>query len=138
MIVYNRTRRQFVASQLKIAKNVWQRFRGLLGSRELEEGEGFLIPSCKGIHTFAMAFSIDVLYLDGNYQVLAALKDFRPNLTGPVFWKAKAVLELPVGAIEKSHTQVGDFLILEETPSDCFPEPVPLNPYALPLPRASF
>ena len=135
MIAYNKTRNRFVANELQVAKNAWQRFRGLLGSRGLKEGEGFLIPACKGIHTFGMRFSIDVLYFDDQGRVLEALKGCRPNLAGPVNWKSKAVLELPEGAIEKSHTEIGDVLVLEDEPTNFLPDPVPS---ALPLPVVSF
>ncbi len=127
MIVYNTSKNSFVAKNLRIAKNMWERFRGLIGSSPLEEGEGFLIPSCQGIHTFGMSYSIDVLYLDGEERVMRILNSYRPNLLGPVIWKAKSVLELPAGAIERSNTKVGDILFLDEIPSDLLNKPIPIS-----------
>ncbi len=127
MIAYNVTQNRVVAEDLKIAKNVWERFRGLLGSSELKEGEGFLIPSCKGIHTFGMTYPIDVLYLDQESRVLALLENYRPNLAGPVIWSTQSVLELPKGTIERSNTRLGDFLLLENGPSNFLMKPIPIE-----------
>ena len=127
MIVYNSTRNTFIANDLKVAKNMWERLRGLIGSKELKEGEGFLLPSCQGIHTFFMSYSIDVLYLDQDHKVIHMLKNYRPNLTGPVIWKAKSILELPRRAIGRSRTKVGDILFFEKTPSDDSIEVIPIE-----------
>ena len=132
MIAYNVSKNSFVAGDLKVAKNMWERFRGLIGSSPLEEGEGFLIPSCQGIHTFGMKFSIDVLYLDGEDRVIRLLKNYRSNLIGPVNWKAKSVLELPTGAIDRSNTELGDILLFEEIPSDFLTKPIKIK---LPMPN---
>lgn len=116
MIAYNVTRNSFVSGNVRVAQNMWQRFRGLLWSDGLKENEGFLIPSCKGIHTFGMTYSIDALYLNEEGRIINLLSGCKPNLAGPVNWKTKSVLELVTGTIERSHTKLGDILIFEENP----------------------
>ena len=138
MIVYNASKNTLVVENLKIAKNIWERFRGLLGLKRLEEGEGFLIPSCQGIHTFGMTYPIDVLYLDKEDRVIKLLKSCRPNLIGPVIWKTKSVLELPQGAIEQSCTDFGDILYFENVPSDLLPQSISIPDSASFFKRSPF
>lgn len=62
-----------------------------------------------------MAFDLDVLFLDKRGKVLAATRSLSP-------WKwaatrgAEYVLEVPVGTIETSGTQVGDELTWQDQP----------------------
>ena len=47
----------------KVADTVASRLRGLLGKRELAEGEGLWLTPCRSVHTFFLSFPIDVLDL---------------------------------------------------------------------------
>lgn len=111
-MVLNVTRNTLVARELKVARNFFERVRGLIGSKPLCGGEGFLIPYCRGIHTFGMSYAIDVLYLDDEGKIVAAFEGLDPNRFGAVNLKTRSVLELPVGAIKRSKSQVGDLLNL--------------------------
>jgi len=55
-----------------------------------------------------MRFAIDVVVLDGGWNVIAIRRDMRPFRMTRVFWKAAAVLELPSGIVDSSRTLVGD------------------------------
>jgi len=81
-----------------------------MGRSSLEEGEGLLIEPCNWIHTFGMAFSIDVLYLDDEGKVAYASYSLRPNRLGPFVRRAHSVVELPAGTIIHSGTNIGDRL----------------------------
>ena len=81
-----------------------------MGRSSLEEGEGLLIEPCTWIHTFGMAFPIDVIYLDGEGAVIHSCHSLRPNRLGPFVRRAHSVLELPAGTIVGSGTKVGDQL----------------------------
>src|SRR5215471_10270171 len=111
--VVNSTRGTVVGEHITIADTVWARFIGLLGASSLPPEYGLLLHPSQGIHTLGMKFSIDVVFLDRNMRVLnlrRALKPFR--MTGLNFGAA-SVLELPVGAIAKSLTEVDDQLEME-------------------------
>jgi len=55
-------------------------------------------------------FPIDAVWLDANRRVLALSLTVQP-LLGMAFCRgADSVLELPVGAVATSHTEVGDRL----------------------------
>lgn len=81
-----------------------------MGRSSLEEGEGLLIEPCTWIHTFGMAFPVDVLYLDDEGEVAYACCSLHPNRLGPFVGRAHSVLELPAGTIVRSGTNIGDRL----------------------------
>jgi len=57
-----------------------------------------------------MMFPIDVLVLDSQWNVLALRRRMRQFRITRIFWKAAAVLELPVGTLDSTLTSVGDTL----------------------------
>jgi len=63
---FNRTRTTYLATDLLIARTHWSRFRGLMAtnSSHFSRGQGLWINPSHGIHTFAMRFPIDAVYLD--------------------------------------------------------------------------
>ena len=112
LIVENQERDQVIVSNGKVADNFWIRFKGLIGSPSLEEGEGLLIVPSSSIHTHFMSFTIDVLYIDKTQQVVAMDENMKPWRMGRMHRGVRCVLELPEGAIEATQTQVGDQLII--------------------------
>lgn len=106
----NLTRGCILANRVRKARRFWERAKGLMGRSSLEEGEGLLIEPCAWIHTFGMAFLIDVLYLDDEGEVAHACCSLRPNRLGPLIRRAHSVLELPAGTIVRSGTKIGDRL----------------------------
>lgn len=113
MRVYNRTRSTSLISRGRLADTFWTRLKGLLGSAPLESGEGLILVGEKSIHTLFMGFPIDVVYVNKDYQVIRTSSDMVPYRLGPFVTHCAYILELPVGTIEKSSTQVGDFLTFE-------------------------
>lgn len=114
MKITNRTRRTLLGSQVRMADSWLGRLRGFLGRREPRQGEGILLLPCNAIHTFGMAFDLDVLFLDGEGKVLELRRSIPPwRITGRVPG-GRYVLEVPTGTIDASGTQVGDELTWHE------------------------
>jgi uncharacterized membrane protein (UPF0127 family) len=113
MRVHNRTRSTPLIIRGRLADTFWTRLKGLLGSSPLESGEGLILVGEKSIHTLFMGFSIDVVYVNKDYEVIRTTSNMVPYRLGPYVTQSAYVLELPVGTIEKSSTQVGDFLTFE-------------------------
>ena len=96
-------------ARVSVAGNPWTRFRGLMGRRELGEGEGLLLRGSGSVHTCFMRFPIDVVFLDRDMTVVGIAPGLRP-------WRAagrrraKTVLELAAGEAERRGIQVGDRL----------------------------
>ncbi len=107
---FNRTRQAYLATQVTLAATHWSRFRGLMCSSaaEFRPGDGLWIVPCRGVHTFAMNFPIDVLYLDGRKRVVHLEENLRPWRVAKVSLRAVSVLELPEDTLRSSRTAVGD------------------------------
>ena len=109
--VTNRTRNTVLATHLAVANSGEARRKGLLGKTQMNCGEGLWIIPCECIHTFFMRFPIDVIYVDRKLRVKKLTPDLVPwRLSGCLM--AHSVLELPVGTINASCTELGDKLEL--------------------------
>ena len=110
MVAVNRTRGLRLASSVRVARTHWTRLRGLIGTSpsEFQPGSALWIVPCRGVHTFAMRFPLDLLYLDSRGCVVGVFENIRPWRVAPMRMKAASVLELPSGAIAHSATQSGD------------------------------
>ena len=91
-----------------------------MGRPSLAEGTGLWLPDSNGIHMMFMRFAIDAVFLGSPtteeplvrpvvsvHRGLRAWTGLVPFVRG-----ARGVLELPVGTIEASGTQVGDLVRL--------------------------
>src|SRR5260370_16085271 len=93
-----------------IAHPHWSRFRGLMAtnSSRFSRGQGLWINPSHGIHTFAMRFPIDAVYLDRERIVIHIEEDLKPSRLAAVRVLAASVLELPTGTVRESLTVVRD------------------------------
>lgn len=108
--IVNRTRGTLLAQRGEVADNWWRRLRGYLGRDRPIQGDGMLLVPCNAIHTYGMAFDLDVIFLDAKGQVLRILPEMKPWTRSVRVPDARYVLEVPVGTIETSGTNVGDEL----------------------------
>lgn len=107
---FNRTRHAYLATHLTIAGTHWSRFRGLMctDAESFGEGNGLWIVPCRGVHTFAMNFPIDVIYLDAKKFVVHLEENLKPWRMARISLKATSVIELPGKSLRSSGTMVGD------------------------------
>jgi uncharacterized protein len=116
-VVRNLTRGTVLAEVAEVADTSAKRRRGLLGRDGLAKGEGLLISPCEGIHTFAMRFAIDVVFLNARKQVVK----LRPEMGArriAFCLRAAAVLELPAGTLAATGTAPGDQLEIAKLPAE--------------------
>jgi uncharacterized membrane protein (UPF0127 family) len=114
MQVFNQSRNLPLVSQGRVANTFWLRLRGLLGATSLQQGEGLILVGEKSIHTLFMKFPIDVLYVDKNYKVIRTDINMIPYRLGPLVLQSAYVVEMPVGTIVNTATEVGDQLKFED------------------------
>lgn len=117
---FNRTRQSQIAARLTVAATHWSRFLGLMG-REVSafrSGDGLWIVPCRGVHTFAMNFSIDVIYLNAAKVVVHVEENLRPWRLGRVHLRAHSVLELPVNTVRATGTTIGDEIEIVPNPRE--------------------
>jgi len=77
-------------------------------SADFGGGQGLWIVPSRGVHTFAMRFPIDVIYLDGRKVIVHLEKQLKPWRMAPVRMSAASVIELPEHTLENTGTAVGD------------------------------
>ena len=102
-----------LAERADIADTSAKRRTGLLKHTGLAPGEGLWIAPCEGVHTFAMKFTIDVVFLNRKRKILK----IRPNMVRrriALCLRAHSVMELPAGTLEQTGTVRGDQLEFEE------------------------
>ena len=109
MRLFNESRGILLADKLMIADTFWKRLRGLLGTREWPEGNAFLLRPCNSVHMFGMKYCLDVLFLDRQNIVLAAVESLAPGRL-KLCRGAKCVVELPDGTVRRTGTRCGDQL----------------------------
>jgi len=109
---FNQTRQVFLATHLNIADTHWTRLCGLLGVAEGDfgNGRGLWIRPCRGVHTLAMRFPIDVIYLDRAGTVVHLEHNLHPWRFSPIRMQAASVLELPSHTVARTETAVGDHI----------------------------
>ncbi len=99
--------------QGRLADNFWLRLRGLLGRQSLAADEGLILVGVKSVHSLFMRFPIDVVYVDKNYRVIHLDENLVPYRIGGYHRHAAYVIELPIGTITQTQTQIGDQLQFE-------------------------
>ncbi|HXX27557.1 MAG TPA: DUF192 domain-containing protein [Terriglobales bacterium] len=107
---FNRTRHAYLATRVSVAGTHWSRFRGLMCTEDSEfrAGDGLWIVPCRGVHTLAMRFPIDVVYLNSNRLVVHMEYNLKPWRLGRIRFEAASVLELPPETLGPSGTAIGD------------------------------
>jgi uncharacterized membrane protein (UPF0127 family) len=107
---FNRTRNAYLATRLSMAGTHWSRLRGLMGkdAASFPPGDGLWIIPSRGVHTLAMRFPIDVLYLDSDKHVVHVEENLKPWRVAKVSLQTVSVLELPGNTLKSSGTAVGD------------------------------
>lgn len=115
MKAVNLSRYALLGERVVPARTLKDRIRGLLGTRELPKGAGLWIQPCRSIHSFGMRYEFDAVFLDRAGRVIGACRRFRKNRFSPIFWRARGVLELPAGTIDRTATQLGDEVEFQST-----------------------
>jgi uncharacterized membrane protein (UPF0127 family) len=111
--ITNLTRNTMLGDSIDVADSSAKRRTGLLKHSGLGAGEGLWIVPCESVHTFFMKFPIDLVYLGKDRKVRKVRHAVKPWRMSACL-SAHSILELPAGAAEKTGTQAGDQLQVEE------------------------
>jgi uncharacterized protein len=113
LIARNTSRGTVVADRVGVAMTRAERAVGLLSRTGLEPGEGLWIVPSRGVHTWGMRFTIDVVALDEEGIVIDCVSNLKP-------WRVRlprrgtaGVLELPAGRVAESGTAIGHRILFE-------------------------
>jgi uncharacterized membrane protein (UPF0127 family) len=110
--IMNLTRGTTIAERAELARTFAARGQGLMGRASFTLGEGLVIDPEWSIHMFFMRFPIDVLFVSRENLVVGLRRALPPwaPFAGVAPWRGRYVVELPVGAIDASHTELGDLI----------------------------
>jgi hypothetical protein len=113
LIARNTNRGIVVADRVGVAITRAERAVGLLARTGLEPGEALWIVPSRGVHTWGMRFTIDVVALDEEGIVIDCVSNLKP-------WRVRlprrgtaGVLELPAGRVAESGTTIGHRILFE-------------------------
>lgn len=113
LVARNASLNTVIASRVGVAATRTARAVGLLSRNGLEPGEALWIVPSRGVHTWGMRFTIDVLALDEAGMVIDCVSNLRPwRLRLPRKGTA-GVLELPAGTLAQTGTALGHHVLLE-------------------------
>ncbi len=100
-----------VATTVEVASTREERRRGLLGRDGLDPGSALVLTPCAAIHTAFMRFPIDAVFLGRDGRVVRIVRGLQPWRIA-VSLRARAVVELAAGVLERHPVEVGDRLYL--------------------------
>ena len=98
-----------LANNVVVAENFLDRLRGLMFIKRMSNFDGMLIMNCPSIHTFFMYFSIDVIFLNKDNQILKIYRKIKPWRMTKYIIKAQKALEFNGGFVPPS-IQEGQYL----------------------------
>lgn len=101
-----------LASEARMARSFWARFRGLMWTDSLPAGQGLVIVPCNSVHCIGMRYAIDVAFLAKDGTIVKMIPEMAPGKLSPIVKGARAVLELPAGTLAATGTVEGDRLEL--------------------------
>jgi uncharacterized membrane protein (UPF0127 family) len=108
----NQSNGKELAAHVKVADTFFSRFKGLMLTQSLPTGHSLYIKPCPSIHTFFMNYSIDVLYINENNEIVGTDEQLQPAKLGKRCKGAYSVFELPEGTVRNTGTKVGHFITL--------------------------
>jgi uncharacterized protein len=109
--VENPARDSTLGTRVAIADTWWLRLRGVLARAAIRPGEGLMLTPCRAVHTYGVAYPIDVAFIDPRGVVVSTYSSLAPGTRTAWHGAAMSALELPPGTLELSGTQNGDTIV---------------------------
>jgi uncharacterized membrane protein (UPF0127 family) len=100
-----------VAHQVAMATSFLDRFRGLLGHKQLDDEAGLLLRPGGNVHTFGMRFALDLVFLDAQMRISKIARGVPPWRISLSPRHTSCVLELTSGRATTAGLHVGMRLI---------------------------
>ena len=104
---------EVVLCRAYLANGFFTRLRGLTGRTLDDHIGGLLLVPCNQVHTFNMAYPIDIVYLAKDGTVVQIDAQIPPSKILKTVKKSHSILELRSGAAEQLGIRPGDRLSLQ-------------------------
>ncbi|MFC3041559.1 DUF192 domain-containing protein [Virgibacillus xinjiangensis] len=108
----NKETGEIIAREVRVADRFWSRLKGLMFTKNMQESTGLHITPCASIHTFFMNYSIDILYLNREKEIVGIEENLEKGKIGKRFKQVRSVIELPAGTIKNTSTAIGQTVAL--------------------------
>lgn len=99
---------KIISEDVALADNAWLRLSGYM-FRMKPHVPGILFDPCQAIQTTFMFFSLDLVFLTKENQVVKIIRNIKPWRHTWFYFKARKTLELPAGKLP-SDLKEGDSL----------------------------
>jgi uncharacterized protein len=90
---------RIVAHDVRWARTLAERSKGLIGSPPLTTGEALIIEPGTQVHTFRMSYPIDVVFAGRDWKVRHVVRSMRPRRMSKFVFGSRFVIELASGAL---------------------------------------
>ena len=110
-MIHNLTKKTVIARKAFVAMTFPDRARGLI-ARDFQNFDAMVFNNCSAVHTMFMSMNIDVLFVDRDNKICGLRSNLGPWIPFVRAAGAVSVIEIPVGAIERSNTEKGDVIDL--------------------------
>ncbi len=104
---------QRLLNNVMCTSNPAERMRGLLGKPPLEKDQALLITACSSVHTFGMAYPLDLAFLNKDWQIKRIVKSLKPWRMAWSF-TSNMVLEMSPGTIDRLNLDTNTRLLWEQ------------------------
>ena len=111
MPLLNERTQRVLATTVEVASTRRSRRAGLLGRSRLDFASALVLDPCWMIHTAFMRFPIDVVFVGRDNRVVDVAHAVKPWRAAASL-RARRVIELPAGTLERLGVEVGDPLRL--------------------------
>lgn len=112
-MIKNITKDKIIASSFEDCRTWWQQTRGLMFRKEIIPLVfTFGKPKRIALHSYFVKEPIDLVFLNDAWEVVELVSEWTPRNTFKSEREAMFLMELPMGTIEKSETEVGDVVHL--------------------------
>lgn len=100
---------KIIAENARYADTFMLRLIGLMFVPKMEGMDALILDPCMSIHNFFVRFSLDVVFLNKNNEVVKIIRDFKPWRISGIYLSSKKVIEMPAGKLIED-IAVGDTL----------------------------
>ena len=90
-------RDKILSQNILIAESLFDRLIGLMFSEKLVGSDGLMLDPCRSIHTFFMRYSLDIIFLSSENQIIKIIRNMKPWRMTWIYFRANKTLELPAG-----------------------------------------
>lgn len=110
MRVHNRSRSAVLADRASIASGDHAPAHGLIAQPPPGDGEALVIWTTTNGHASLNPEAVDLLYVGTDGHIVNCARRVAPSRVVPTAAEARLVIELPAGTVERSGTEVGDYI----------------------------